>query len=233
VASSAHVASLAAVLEPALRFETTGSVNGYTVERAAVPLLNEALTLYVLRDAAGIPRLALFGGDVLCETRPDPRTGWRRHWSVDPADLATALRRGNFTVAWLEPARDDPRAAATLVRRQFSMPNERRAGPFAAGERPMRGVKASPGRAVGPARLGVAGRRAEDVDGGVLVVAALTPQDQPFVFRAAVVSTGGGVLSHAAARAAVSQTRAVVAGRWSVRTVAARHWCIRRVPAGR
>jgi pyruvate,water dikinase len=216
VAASAHMASLAAVLEPALRFETTGAINGYAVERASVPLLEESFALYVLRDAAGIPRLALSAGDVLCETRPDPGAEWRRHWSVDAAELAAALRRGNLTVAWLETARGDPKPIAGAVRRQFSVPNDRRQEGCASGERLLRGVKASPGRAVGLARLGVSGRHAEDVEGAVLVVPALTPQDQPFVYRsAAVVSTGGGVLSHAGLLALQFHKPAlVVSGRW-------------------
>ena len=70
--------------------------------------------------------------------------------------------------------------------------------PAPAGRAPRGRIPAAPGRATGLARLGLAGREPADVEGAILVTASLRPEDAPFLQRAAgVVSTGGGVLSHA------------------------------------
>jgi pyruvate,water dikinase len=77
-------------------------------------------------------------------------------------------------------------------------------------------MKASPGRAVGLARLGTRGRRPDDLGGGVLFAATLGPDDQAFLLHAAaVVGTGGGILSHAGLMAVQCGRPAVImTGTW-------------------
>jgi hypothetical protein len=84
------------------------------------------------------------------------------------------------------------------------------------GERGVGGLVASPGRAVGVARLGTEGRRPADLEGGVLCARTLVPEDHAFLFHAvAVVGTGGGILSHAGLLAVqVGRPALIVEANW-------------------
>jgi phosphohistidine swiveling domain-containing protein len=199
LARSARLARLAVVLEGGLRSEVSGAVNGYEVKRAILPLAEQTLALYALSDASGIQRLALVGtGETLHERRDAPDAAWRANWSVDADAFAALLRRNNFAAAWMEPELEPPETTASTVRALFGTPNTRARSTLIPGERVLAGVKASPGRAVGLARIGLAGRRPADVEGSILIAPALSPTENPFVFRcAAIISTGGGILSHA------------------------------------
>jgi phosphohistidine swiveling domain-containing protein len=77
-------------------------------------------------------------------------------------------------------------------------------------------VSASPGRAAGLARLGAERRDPRDLQGTVLVAAGLDPKDAPCLLSvAAVVATGGGILSHLGLLAVESGKPAVIVnGRW-------------------
>ncbi len=94
-------------------------------------------------------------------------------------------------------------------------------------ERFLPGLRASPGRAVGRAALGLAGRSAQDVLGAILVVPAMRPEDNAYLYRArGIVSTGGGVLSHAGLLAnQFGKPALVVDGSWqdSLGTLALRY----------
>jgi len=199
LAESARLARLAAVLEAGLRSETSGAVNGYEVKRAILPLADRALALYALSDASGIQRLALCGvGETLHERRDATDAPWRANWSVDADAFAALLRRNNFAAAWMDRETEPAASIASAVRALFGAPNTRTRSALVPGERALSGVKASPGRAVGLARVGLAGRRPQDVEGSILIAPVLSPAENPFVFRsAAVISTGGGILSHA------------------------------------
>ena len=75
VACAALVARLIAPLERTLTFSTTGTVEGWAVQRAQLPLRGIGLGLTVLRDNQGIIRLAFFAlDDVLYRRRGGHRT---------------------------------------------------------------------------------------------------------------------------------------------------------------
>jgi phosphohistidine swiveling domain-containing protein len=217
VASSAHLARLVAPLERALRFRAAGRVNGYDVQRARLALRGESLGLYVLRDAGGIVRLALFArGDVLCRRRMDPCGPWEANWSADPAELAVLLRRNNYLPPGAElPAEGQPEAAAG-IRELFCRPNPVRGPQPLPGERILQGFRASPGRAVGTALFGTKGRTPEAFDGAVLVAPSVRPEDNAFLYHSrGIVSTGGGILSHAGLIAIQFRKPAlIVSGHW-------------------
>jgi hypothetical protein len=64
--AAARVAALVAPLERALRFRTTGAVQGCAVQRARLPLPGDSIGLYALRGSDGMIQLAFYGhGDAL------------------------------------------------------------------------------------------------------------------------------------------------------------------------
>ncbi len=213
VARSAAVAALATLLARGLRFRTVGAINGFDVQSASLPLAGRSIGLHVLRDASGIFRLALWSAsDVLFERRDDGAP--RENWSVDAEALAKLVRRANYAGAG-EPPRAD-HAAAAAVEEIVRAGNPNASAPPLPGERTLPGVAASPGRAVGLARLGLANRHPADVAGAVLICPTMAPQDGVFLAASAgVVSTGGGALSHAGLLALqYAKPALVVQGTW-------------------
>ena len=214
---SAVLARFVLRLAGTLRFSPTGTINGYEVQRAVLPLADDVVGLFVLCDGGGIPRLAVFSrGDRMYERGQSAAGAPVPNWSVSVEALATDLRRANVTEGSTESDSCDSRPAAQILRAMFAAPNAWARSAPAEGDRYLRGVRASPGRAVGLARPGLAGRRPADLDGGILIAPALGPRDNPFVFRSAgIVSTGGGVLSHAGLLALqFRKPSLVVSGRW-------------------
>ena len=215
IARAARMARLVSALQRHLRFQTTGAVNGYAVQRAELPLSGQTTVLHVLGDAAGVARLAFATLDgILARVRDGPSDPWRENAVLDVEILEARLRRNNVPVSLPEPGESDANAEA--LREMFHQPNPYEASPGLPGERLVAGIPAAPGRAAGLARLGLAGREPGDVDGAILVTASLRPEDAPFLLRAAgVVSTGGGVLSHAGLLAMqFGKPALVAAGRW-------------------
>ncbi len=213
VVRAGRMARVVSALQRHLRFRTTGAVNGYEVQRAELPLSGQTLALHVLRDAAGVARLAFATPDgVLYRSRDGTSEPWRENAVLDAEWLEARLRRNNVPVSLV----GSDEADAEDLRETFHRPNPYEASPRLPGERLVAGIPAAPGRATGLARLGLAGREPGDVDGAILVTASLRPEDAPFLLRAAgVVSTGGGVLSHAGLLAMQFGKPALVAGgRW-------------------
>jgi phosphohistidine swiveling domain-containing protein len=216
-ASAAHVARLVGPLERTLRFRATGRVNGHELQRALLPLRGESLGLYVLRDAAGLVRLALFSrGDVLCRRRMCPGDAWEASWSADPAELAALLRRNSYLPPGAEPPAQGRQEDFSAILEMFRRPNPSRGPSPLPGERVLHGFRASPGRSVGTALFGTQGRNPEDFDGAVLVAPSVRPEDNTFLYHSrGIVSTGGGILSHAGLIASQFRKPAlVVSGSW-------------------
>lgn len=216
VARAARVADLLAMFARSVRFATAGSVNGYEVQRAVLPLAGSTLSLCVLRDGTGIGRLGLWApGESLFARRDEGESAWRENWSTDAEALEKRLRRANYPMRGVASPDEDEAVARRIVE-IFSGENPHASSPPLPGERVLEGIAASPGRAVGLARLGLENRRPADVEGGVIVCPAMTPDDGVFLRASAgVVSTGGGALSHAALLALQHRKPAlVVSGAW-------------------
>jgi len=218
VLAASQVALLVEPLQRALRFRATGAVNGHEVQRASLPLLGGGLALYVLRDAEGIIRQALFARDsCLCRKRDKEIEPWRRNYSCDAAELAALLRRASYLTGRDSTGIGQSLESFQSLRERLGQTHQSwRSGPLP-GERKVAGLAASPGRAVGRALLGTKGRKPEDFDGAVLVAAFLRPDDTAFLYHAAgIVSTGGGILSHAGLIANQFRKPAVIVpGQWS------------------
>jgi pyruvate,water dikinase len=214
---SARLARLATALERTLRFETTSTVDGYEVQRAWLALRGQRAALFALRDGAGIFRLALFARDgAVYRHRVGGDPSWRDSVTCDVGEVAALLRRNNFLPSWIDAAPHDERLEIEDLRAAFQAPNPRPLARPLAGERVVAGVRASPGRAAGLVRLGTRGRRPDDLKDGVLFASTLSPDDSAFLYHAAaVVATGGGILSHAGLMAVqYGRPALIVAGEW-------------------
>ncbi|MBM3320947.1 MAG: hypothetical protein FJY73_09760 [Candidatus Eisenbacteria bacterium] len=217
VAGSADLAGLVAPLERTLRFRTTGSVNGYEVQRARLFLRGEVLGIFVLRDAGGVIRLALYARDeVLSRRRASASEPWRENTNTDKGELLALLRGGNYLAPGGGSAIGNPEEEAERILERMRRPNPLRQTPPLPGERIVHGLKASPGRAVGTALFSTENRDPRDLEGAILVAPSIRPEDNTFLYHSAgVVSTGGGVLSHAGLIALQFHKPAlVVPGRW-------------------
>jgi len=217
IAEARAVAALVEPLERTLRLRTTGTVHGHEVQRATLALPGRPLTLCALRDGGGRACLAFFArGATLGRWREGADHPWATNVGTDALELAALLRRAGFLPA-ATGAPDDASARRNAAAESLRRPGPLTDVPPLAGERTIRGLRASPGRAVGPALFGTAGRAPRDLDGAVLIAPCLRPEDNSFLYRAAaVVSTGGGVLSHAGLIAVQFHKPAlIVEGRWA------------------
>jgi pyruvate, water dikinase len=216
VGPAARLSRLVAPLERTLRFRVTGRVNGHDVQHARLPLRGESLGLFVLRDAGGMIRLALFAhGDVLGRRRENASGPWEATWSADAAALAALLRRHSYLAPGAEPGETRAEEAAEVLA-SFRRPRVAQGPRPLPGERVLQGLRASPGRTVGRALFGTEGRRPGDFDDAVLVAPSVRPEDNTFLYHArGIVSTGGGILSHAGLIATQFQKPAlIVSGEW-------------------
>jgi phosphohistidine swiveling domain-containing protein len=217
VASSASLAKLVAPLEDTLRFQTTGSLNGYEVQRATLALFGKTLSLYVLRDSGGIIRFALFAqGEALFLRRYDESLPWYSNVSVEVSELASLLRLSNYLPPGVESIHKEDLEKAESLRSLFLKINPKQAYRPFPGERVVMGLKASPGRAIGTVLFGTEGRSPEDFNGAILVAPSVRPEDNTFFYHSSgIISTGGGILSHAGLTAIQFKKPAlIISGKW-------------------
>lgn len=185
---AARMAEVVSSLDPSLlRFETIGALGALSVERAQRRLDPDAwVTVYALRDPKngqiGLARAELMS------IAPGAKTA-----ALSPAELFAALREQGHPVAAFEPS------AAPPGREYFS--RLLRSPPPARAEfgRSFQGMAASPGH--GRTLLArVTYDKAKAAAGGYIFVAPYTTPDDLDAIRAskAVITTSGGLLSHAA-----------------------------------
>jgi phosphohistidine swiveling domain-containing protein len=211
------LAHLVGPLERTLRFQTSGSLNGFEVQRASMPLSGYSLGLYVLRDGGGIIRLAIFSrGDALCLRRDQPTSPWRSNGSIDPRQFAELLWLNNYLTSGMESVKADVAGDAERVVSCFHRQNPSQRPRPVPGDNLIDGLRASPGRAVGKVLFSTRGRAPEEFDGAILVAPTITPEDNTFLYHAVgVVSVGGGILSHAGLIAVQFRKPAlIISGRW-------------------
>jgi phosphohistidine swiveling domain-containing protein len=217
LASAVHIGHLISPLERTLRFRTTGAVEGWNVQVARLPLRSSECALFILRDTQGMIRMGFFiRDDLLFRSRKTPASGWESNRCLDPGLLASLLRRNNYIVADPAPETSVGEESALIADEIRQSRAQRRR--FAVPEKVLRGIGASPGQAVGRVVFGTAGRAPENLDGAVLVSPAVRPEDTIFLYHAAaIVSTGGGILSHAGLIALqFRKPSLVIEGRWQL-----------------
>lgn len=217
IASSASLAQLVATLEQTLRFQTTGSLNGHDVQFASLPLSGKPLILYVVRDAEDIISLAMFAqGKTISLRREVASLPWRSNGSLDASALAMLLRLNNYITTGMESMYEVDLEKAESIRDRFSQVNPKQRLRPLHGERVLKGLKASPGRAVGKVLFGTERRSPKDFEGSILVTPSLRPEDNVFLYHSSgVISTGGGILSHAGLTAIQFRKPAlIISGQW-------------------
>jgi len=217
VAASASLARLVAPLEQTLRFQTTGRLNGYEVQSAPVPVMGRPLTVFAVRDPEGMICLAMSARDrALCLRRKDDAMPWRFNGSVDPSALAKVLWRNPYLSPGMAPPDAVDPGQVEKIQNLLRQANPARGRMPSGGETVVKGLRASPGRAVGRVLLGTEGRRPGDFKGYILAAPSLRPQDNPFLYYASgIISTGGGILSHAGLTAIQFQKPAlIIPGEW-------------------
>lgn len=217
VAEAMAVARLIAPYERILTFRTTGSINGHEIQRTRLPLRGRSLAVYVLRDKRGMIALALFAsGTVLFQTRRHESDGWISNASCDAARLALLLRKHNYTTSGPPPPSEDVRAQAEMILEKLRETTRRPGSSPVPSACVIRGLRAAPGRAVGTVIFGTANRKPQEVEEAVLVASVVRPDDNTLLYHSAgVVTTGGGVLSHAGLLATQFHKPAlVISARW-------------------
>jgi phosphohistidine swiveling domain-containing protein len=217
VEASATLASLVAPLERILPFRTIGSVEGFTVQSAQLPLKDDDLTVYVLREEHGTVCLAFYAyGDTLYRSRATGSQEWKTNARADAMEFGSVLRRANYPAPGLEARATAGSDRVREIRDLLAHAPRHRPRMPIPGEQTLVGLRASPGRFSGRALFGTKSRLPEEFDGAVLVSPALQPEDSPYLYRAAgIVSTGGGILSHAGLLAAQFRKPAIiVSGHW-------------------
>jgi pyruvate,water dikinase len=219
--AASTVANLIAPLERSLRFVTTGSLNGCEVQRAHLALRGDSLSLYVLRDRSGGSRLGMFvHGETLFRHRENPNDTWQSNGNYGAVELAAMLRRNNYLASAVEASIEAARSQSQGIRESFRRESGTWRSTPQPGEQIVTGLKASPGRAVGTALFGTGGRSPKDFVGAVMVSPFVRPEDSTFLFHSSgVVSTGGGVLSHAGLIAIQFRKPAlIISGQWQRET---------------
>jgi hypothetical protein len=194
-------ARLAAVIRDTgalFRFRTTGAVQGCRVERADLALSMGAVAIFVLHDASGSPQLACsVAGGCPAEVRDGATGEWRWHGDLETAVLLEQLLRDNYLAPQsLRALQSLPDTAA--LQELYTRPALRPPRVALPGDRALHAEAAAPGRAAGVVRLGTR-RAAQELNGAILAAPVVRPEDGPLLRRSAgVVTTGGGILSHAA-----------------------------------
>ena len=187
------------VLDRFIAFETVGFVGGMDIQRAEVEVRGGTLVIYAVRDGHGVVRMGLYtSGREITRTRHFKGSRWRYDIETDRR-LWSLLFGANYVSGIPDPVRQDAietlkelrnLALQRITSTSLSPRDERRL---------LRGLPASPGRAMGRAVFETAGRNPEHLDGGILVAREIRPTDASYLLHAiGIISAGGAVLSHAA-----------------------------------
>jgi hypothetical protein len=141
---------------------------------------------------------------------------WTGNARTSASELAGLSRRGGYLLPGDETPAEPPPAELASLRETFRTERAGRPRLVLPGERLARGLAAAPGRAVGIARPGLAGRQAAACRGAVLVAPAVRPDDVAHLWCCSgIVTTGGCALSHAGLLATqFGKPALIVAGRW-------------------
>ncbi len=216
-AQSCRLARPLAELERFVEFIPTGFVGGLVVERSRVTVLGSDLSVFVVRDAHGVIRLGAYCEESrLMRHRRRETDSWKSNAHLDAHHLWELLLSANYLAGALSPKTCDPVLDLADLQAQALLCRPAEDRPAHADERVLKGLKAAPGRAVGPVLFGTEGRQPRDLAGAILVARKVCPTDNQFLCQCAgILSTGGAVLSHAALLAIQFGKPAMVAeGDW-------------------
>ena len=217
MAAAIATARLVRPMERSIKFNTTGDVNGYNVQKAVLGLRGEKISFFVLRGAKEMIRLAFFTRDrVVYKVRPTASSEWVSNINFNVMELAELLKANDFidTLPRINVVSDRQKASVFLEEiNNSSLPSGK---PQLRGDRIVTGLKASPGYSVGKALFGTEKRNPQDFRHSILVASSIRPEDTTFLYYAnGIISTGGGILSHAGLIAMQFRKPAlIISGKW-------------------
>ncbi len=218
IASSYRLARLVEPLETNTYFINSGSINGYRVQYATVPVSGRAAGVYILRDEEGHICFSFYTeGSILCRKRENTDSSWISNSSTDAVRLFNLLRKGNCLMPGMDIADAAPEKALSAAYK-FRQTSRKRENIIFKGERIIKGVKVSPGRTVGRVLFDDGNRSPEDFKGKILVTPEIHPEDNALIYNSAgIVTTGGGILSHAALTAVqFKKPSLIIHGKWEI-----------------
>jgi len=218
IAPAITIAKLVLPLEQMLNFQNKGSINGYIIESAILSLRGESITLYVLRDQGGIICMAYYSYDPeLYIYRKTISEKWTSNAYDNVEDLEILLRSNNYFDPNMILSSLDFNDEAIKIHALIKNHKLPQMTAPILGEKIISGMKASPGRVVGKALFGTKDRLPGDFDGAILISATIKPEDNTYLYHSAgIVSTGGGILSHAGLIAIQFQKPAlIISGKWN------------------
>ena len=215
--SSVVLAKSIIPLEQIVKFQDTGTLENFRIQSAIIFLTGDSAKLFVLRDSAGIIRMAFFiRGNVLCERWNSSDNCWEMNSSSSTVEFISLLRKNNYAVIGAAPSTnlliEETKKIKDELRSQYK-PVLRL---HTTGEKIVTGLRASPGRATGRVLLGVEGRLPEDFDDYIFVASAVSPDENTILFHSnGIIATGGGILSHAGLIATQFHKPAIIiSGKW-------------------
>lgn len=193
------IAKLLILFERTLSFITTGYIENCEIQKAELPLLGRKLNVFVLRDYLGIIRLALVSeGNGIYTYRKYISDDWKNNLILNVNHLAIMLRQNNYVIPFKEPSAAELEKEIIQITESFFEINHRKRTKHFSDNIIVSGLKASPGKTVAKAVLGVESRNPEDFKNSILVTDKISPEDSAYIFNASgIISTSGGILSHA------------------------------------
>ena len=215
--SSVALAKSVIPLEQILKFRDTGTFENFKIQSALIPLSGDSAKLFVLRDTTGIIRMAFFvHGNILFEKWISSDSCWRTNSSTSAVEFISLLRRNNYTITGALPSIDSLKEEIKKIKDELLSRQKLVMQIRTAGEKIVKGLRASPGRATGRVLLGVEGRLPEDFDDQIFVASSVSPDENTILFHSAgIVATGGGILSHAGLIATqFNKPAIIISGKW-------------------
>ena len=219
LAKAIATARLVRQMERSIKFNTTGGVNGYIVQKAVLALRGEEITFYVLRGAKDMIRLAFFIHDqVVYKRRRSKYEPWKSNIDFNAKNLAKLLMANDFIDALPKTNLENDIQKAVEFLEEIKQSVLPPAKTPLRGDKIVSGLKASPGICVGKALFGTQGRNPQDLRGSILIATSIRPEDTTFLYYAnGIISTGGGILSHAGLIAMQFHKPAlIISGTWQL-----------------
>lgn len=221
IENSVKLAKFLIPLERTLTFHSIGKIENMNVQFTKISLLGRNFNLYILKSLRGIITLAVFSeGNGIYKHRKSLSEKWILNWSFDSNKFSKTLRQNNYVVPFEEANKEDIIQIIHRLRKNLSSDIDYSNEIHLEGERIIYGLSASPGRTTGKAILGLSKRDPEDFSDSILVAETISPEDNTYLYHSAgIVSTGGGILSHAGLIATqFEKPSIIIEGKWTTNT---------------
>jgi hypothetical protein len=215
--SSICLSQIVIPLERTIEFHTTGRVGPFKVQTAKIPLRDKIIVLYILRDPDDLIRMALYcKSNFLFKSRDSSNEDWKYNSLDDSLEFASLLRENNYSIEGPASININLTNEISKIKKELRASESMAKIESVQNERIVRGLRASPGRKSGKISLGISGRSPKELVDHILAVSSISPSENAFIYHAAgIVSTGGGILSHAGLIATqYNKPALIIPGKW-------------------